>query len=251
MLNVKEETTSTCAYSPRTQCWATSHECTLKSLLFGDFYSITSRWRLFGDRLTSEFFQAVREVPQTSSITELIDEQGIPRHSADNLDHICSNFYSRLYSQAPLTAEIQADRESILSCVSNRFTPEMVRLLEQPLTKDELHSALVKMAKGRSPDPDGVTLEFFLRFWDLIGDEYTKMLQSSFTQGCLPQGMTSGVIALIFKDGDRANLSNWRPITLLNVSYKILAKRSKFACKVYCKMLSVPISLPFYLFVIS
>jgi len=36
--------------------------------------------------------------------------------------------------------------------------------------------------------------------------------------------MTSGVITIIFKEGERANLSNWRPITLLNVSYKILAK---------------------------
>jgi len=36
--------------------------------------------------------------------------------------------------------------------------------------------------------------------------------------------MTSGLIALIFKAGDRASLSNWRPITLLNALYKIVAK---------------------------
>jgi len=53
-----------------------------------------ARWRLFGDRLTTEFFQAVREVPQTSSITELLDHQGIVRQGIDALDQICSSFYT-------------------------------------------------------------------------------------------------------------------------------------------------------------
>jgi hypothetical protein len=36
--------------------------------------------------------------------------------------------------------------------------------------------------------------------------------------------MTRGLIALIPKEGNRENLSNWRPITLLNSSYKFFAK---------------------------
>lgn len=33
-----------------------------------------------------------------------------------------------------------------------------------------------------------------------------------------------GILSLIFKKGDPTNLSNWRPITLLHVGYKILAR---------------------------
>lgn len=90
-----------------------------------------------------------------------------------------------------------------------------------PISKDELLAALKQMAKGC---PDAVTLEIFLHFWDVIGDDYTSMLQDSISHKHLPQGMTSGVIALIFKKGDRDNLFNYRPITLLNISYKTLAK---------------------------
>jgi hypothetical protein len=36
--------------------------------------------------------------------------------------------------------------------------------------------------------------------------------------------MTQGLIALLHKGGDRLKLTNWHPITLLNISYKILAK---------------------------
>jgi len=100
----------------------------------------------------------------------------------------------------------------------------MASQLEVPLTKEELHKTMKQMARGRNPNSNGVTLDFFFQFWDLIGDDYTDMIQTSIAQGQFPTGMTSEVIALLFKKGDCANLANWRLITLLNVSYKILAK---------------------------
>jgi hypothetical protein len=36
--------------------------------------------------------------------------------------------------------------------------------------------------------------------------------------------MNNGLITLLHKGGNRKNLGNWRPITLLNIAYKILAK---------------------------
>ncbi|GBG58767.1 hypothetical protein CBR_g167 [Chara braunii] len=36
--------------------------------------------------------------------------------------------------------------------------------------------------------------------------------------------MSRGVISLLFKKGDRSEVRNWRPISLLNVGYKLLAK---------------------------
>jgi hypothetical protein len=50
------------------------------------------------------------------------------------------------------------------------------------------------------------------------------MIHQAIQDPRLPPGMTSGLVALISKDGDCEYLSNWRPITLLNSSYKILAK---------------------------
>ena len=39
-----------------------------------------------------------------------------------------------------------------------------------------------------------------------------------------PDGVTCGLIAFLCKEGDKLKLMNWRPITLLNTSYKIYAK---------------------------
>jgi hypothetical protein len=67
-------------------------------------------------------------------------------------------------------------------------------------------------------------LEFYKEFWLLIGEEYLQMLQLSIlNEKFLPVVMT-GMIALLYKGGKRKALTNWRPITLLNLSYKIFAK---------------------------
>jgi len=78
------------------------------------------------------------------------------------------------------------------------------------------------MERGRSPRPDGVAIEFCGKFWDLISDNFTPLVFSSVQRDKLPTGMTSDLIALILKSGDRENLSNWCLVTLLNVAHKIL-----------------------------
>ncbi|KAJ1211805.1 hypothetical protein NDU88_007153 [Pleurodeles waltl] len=44
-------------------------------------------------------------------------------------------------------------------------------------------------------------------------------------EGVMPHTLREGRIALLYKHkGERCDLKNWRPISLLNVDYKILAK---------------------------
>ena len=75
------------------------------------------------------------------------------------------------------------------------------------------------------------SLELESRLWqqcvDLLGPELLAVLQDSFqTQltSSLPASMTQGVITLLYKGkGARSSLDNYRPITLLNSDYKLLA----------------------------
>lgn len=183
-----------------------------------------AKWRLIGDRLSSEFFKAVRETPATALITELKDAQGHVHHDREGLETISLEFYSKLYSQEAPSVQTLIDKDAILNYIRNRFTPSMIKALDLPLSKQELHNALLQMAKARNPGPDGILTEFFNRFWDILGDDFYEMVNVSIQGGHLPPGMTSGSIVLLFKNGDRADLANWHPITLLNASYKIVAK---------------------------
>ena len=113
---------------------------------------------------------------------------------------------SRIIKDAPKLDEI--DRE----------------LLKNELTINEITSALKNMDNNKSPGPDGFTVEFFKFFFPDIGDYYARSIQEGLTNGNLSVTQYQGVITCIPKgDKPKQFLKNWRPISLLNVSYKILS----------------------------
>lgn len=80
------------------------------------------------------------------------------------------------------------------------------------------------MDANKAPGPNGVITGFFKSYWDIIKQDYFTMLTDAIHAESLPPGLTNELISLIHKGGEHEKLSNWRPITLLNVAYKIYAK---------------------------
>ena len=95
--------------------------------------------------------------------------------------------------------------------------------LEAGINIEEVQSALSSFQNNKTPGDDGFTKEFYEAFFDLIGSALSDSLNAGF--GTLSISQRRGVISLIPKDENNLTTSsNWRPITLLNVDYKILAK---------------------------
>ena len=80
------------------------------------------------------------------------------------------------------------------------------------------------MENNKSPGLDGLSTNFYKSFWPILGHELTQIFNYAFDHGHLLLTQRQGVISLFFKKGDRTQLQNWRPITLLNTDYKILTK---------------------------
>jgi hypothetical protein len=60
-----------------------------------------------------------------------------------------------------------------------------------------------------------------MKFWPIIEWDYYKMVLEAIDKNKFPQGIIQGLITFLHKGGARKELSNWKPITFLNVSYKI------------------------------
>ena len=80
------------------------------------------------------------------------------------------------------------------------------------------------MEKGKSPGVDGLPIEFFATFWQVIIVQLTEIVVYMWSSAIIPDGISTGVITLIPKKTARARLEDWRPITLANVIWKILTK---------------------------
>ena len=81
------------------------------------------------------------------------------------------------------------------------------------------------MECGRSQGCDGLPVEIYRALWDNIAKVLHKAVLYACEHGELHISARRGIISLIPKKSrDNTLLKNWRPLTLLNTDYRILAK---------------------------
>ena len=84
---------------------------------------------------------------------------------------------------------------------------------------------LESFQNNKSPGNDGILIEFYRKFWQLLSEPFTKCANECFEKGEMSRSQKQAVITLIEKKGkDRSLLENWRPISLVNVDAKIMSK---------------------------
>ena len=106
-----------------------------------------------------------------------------------------------------------------------QLNDEEKSFLDKDLTINELKEALDSFADNKSPGEDGFTKEFYQTFFDLLCKDLLNSYNEAFCKGSLSVSQKRGTITLIPKgDENLTELKNWRPISLLNIDYKILSK---------------------------
>jgi hypothetical protein len=80
------------------------------------------------------------------------------------------------------------------------------------------------MKKEKAPGVDGVTAEMLLSCCDFMGTDLSAVIHEFWKKKKLARSMLAAIIKLILKGGDRQLLKHWRPLSLLNVPYKVIAK---------------------------
>lgn len=139
------------------------------------------------------------------------------------VSNFVSNFYSQLYSSSfkPQFADSFFERVQAFTPIisdGNRSSCEM------DLTMEELDMITQKAPLNKSPGPDGLPFEFYRTFWQDIKKLVLEVFKDCINKGELTESMKQGLITLIPKPNkDSSYLDNWRPITLLNSDYKLLA----------------------------
>ncbi|CAM2096092.1 unnamed protein product [Caretta caretta] len=80
------------------------------------------------------------------------------------------------------------------------------------------------MPTNKSPGMDGLTVEFYCVFWDILGPDLVIVWAEFFQSGILPLSCRRAVLALLLKKGDLRDLQNWHPVSLVSTDYKVVAK---------------------------
>jgi hypothetical protein len=100
---------------------------------------------------------------------------------------------------------------------------ESGRLVEE-FSEKEIRDAVFQMKHNKAPGPDGFPAEFYQVFWSLIKDDLMAMFRD-FHRGNLPLfSLNFGIITLLPKEKEVKKIQQFRPICMLNVSFKIFTK---------------------------
>ena len=80
--------------------------------------------------------------------------------------------------------------------------------LRRLLIAKELGQATKSILKEKTLGIDGISIKFYRHFWTLIRDKFTEMINLALAQGSLVPSMTQGLLTVIFKVEERADLKN-------------------------------------------
>ena len=179
-----------------------------------------AKWFRDGETSSKFFFSLEKKKFMAKNMNCVIDDDGNILYDSDDILCEQTKFFYALYKRNPdvkfnLTRNINEpylSHANMLSC-------------ETELTCDELFDAVMTLRGGRTPGSDGLSLEFYKKFFKLLSPFMLSMYEQSFKDGKLPLSARRGLLSLIPKRGkDPKYIKNKRPLAILNYDYKILAK---------------------------
>lgn len=96
--------------------------------------------------------------------------------------------------------------------------------LETPFSRQEIDEVIADLPNNKSPGPDGFNNEFIKGCWNLIALDYYKLFEALFEGEIYLKSINTSYITLIPKKEGPTTTSNYRPISLLNTSFKLITK---------------------------
>jgi hypothetical protein len=105
-----------------------------------------------------------------------------------------------------------------------RVAREMNQNLHQAFTPAEVDLALKQMHSLKSPRPDGKSAYFYQHSWATVKGEVSMAVLDFLNNEIFDSSINDTFISLIPKIKNPTRITEYRPISLCNVIYKLIAK---------------------------
>ena len=181
------------------------------------------KWIEDGEKCTKFFLNLEKQRALSNTVYRI--ETTTSNSPITNCDDILTEIklhFESLYQYQPTTLNNEYFAPS-----NEEYIDEDDRsLLDSPITQSELLLAIKNSKRGSAPGLDGLPNEIYAYFWHDIKEPLIECINFSFQTGELSSTQKEGLISLIYKGKglNREVISNWRPISLTNSDYKLIAK---------------------------
>ena len=178
-----------------------------------------TQWMAQGDNNTKYFHAVATKRKRRNFIKGIRDEGGTWQSDEGVVSNVFVEHYTKLFSTFTVH-----DLDRVLEGVKQVVTESMNEELTKPYNREEVVTAINQMAPSKAPSPDGMPPLFYQSFWSSVGFDVTDAALSCLNTSTILKSINHTFITLIPKVSNPENVSEFRPISLCNVLYKIISK---------------------------
>ncbi|XP_021761699.1 uncharacterized protein LOC110726522 [Chenopodium quinoa] len=214
------------------RCWSISQELDELLMLEESYWQARARANELrdGDKNTSYFHHKANARRRKNSIKGLEDGDGVWKQDKKDMQDIILGYFSTLF-----TSDGSRDIDEALAGVSNVITDEMNQKLCAEPTGEEIHRALFEMHPNKAPGIDGMHALFYQKFWHVVGIDIINFILDWWYCNVDISDIGKTCIVLIPKCQEPRKITEYRPISLCNVLYKIISKMMANRLKPFLK----------------
>nr|CCA66036.1 hypothetical protein [Beta vulgaris subsp. vulgaris] len=176
-------------------------------------------WIKSGDKNTKFFHQKASHREQRNNVRRIRNEAGEWFEDEDDVTECFAHYFENLFQSGN-----NCEMDPILNIVKPQITDELGTQLDAPFRREEVSAALAQMHPNKAPGPDGMNALFYQHFWDTIGEDVTTKVLNMLNNVDNIGAVNQTHIVLIPKKKHCESPVDFRPISLCNVLYKIVAK---------------------------
>lgn len=178
-------------------------------------------WIKEGDRNTKYFHTVTKTKRARNNITAITDAEGIVYRGDSEISSAATQYFNNLFKSSHISETLLTD---IFRDFPQRVTEEINADLTKEVTDEEIRKAVFDIGPHKAPGPDGFTGIFYQQFWADIHPAIINEVKKFFAEGKMDQIHNHTNICLIPKTGAARSMADFRPISLCNVTYKIVSK---------------------------
>jgi Reverse transcriptase (RNA-dependent DNA polymerase) len=184
------------------------------------------------EKMSPKFLDLAKKGRSEAKLSEIKDDDGNVFASESEQKQYILNYFSNIYKRNPEINAYEGCIENFLGetiCNKDKVraakvSPELRTALENDISITELDNAVEKLKNTSAGGPDGLSVPFVKKFWPVFRKPLWVYTAWCVNKGTLTHNFATASIKLIPKKGDTGTIKNWRPISLLNVLYKVIAK---------------------------
>ncbi|GKV31185.1 hypothetical protein SLEP1_g39903 [Rubroshorea leprosula] len=174
-------------------------------------------WLTLGDANTSFFHKCVKGRWRRNEMTS-IQIKGTQIVCASRMKEKIASFFEDIFK------EEQWDRLKLEGVSFKQISQLENDHLVGAFSEEEIDVAVRECDSSKAPGPNGFNFDFVKNVWELIRVDVIRFLHEFHKNGKLVRGLNTSFIVLVPKVDNPQKIEEFRPISLIGVMYKILAK---------------------------